>query len=348
MRLNRRTLLAALGTVALVASPLTASAQGLPRNIRMVIGSTSTGGDTYQNSAIVAQALSDHLGVNIKVDPVGTSEGLKALERDARGTTIMLHHDQIYLSYLYGVPGNDDPFANFVIGPTVAINPGDSFLVPAASPYQSMEDILKAAEAGTKVRVAIQPGGVSEIGFTAMRNAARVRAPGSEANIVAVNTGSQGDKNQAMWDGLADVINGSIQANEQFTQLPADDAKAMRFVWITARPTTLAQAPEAGMGNTTRADFLQYASPATSVTLDGTDDFAFDKEFFLLYNKDMAPALMDAIDTALAEIYAEGTIEQKQAAAFFIPNFLPRDEALAHLSAKRDRISGIIDQFKTQ
>ncbi|MCS6758015.1 MAG: ABC transporter substrate-binding protein [Candidatus Devosia euplotis] len=262
-------------------------------------------------------------------------------------TTIMLRHGQIYLSYLYGVPGNDDPFANFVIGPTTAINPGDSFLVPTSSPYQPMEAILKAAEACTKVRVAIQSGGVSEIGFTAMRNAARVCAPGSEANIVAVNTGSQGEANKAVWDGLADVINGSIQANKQFTQLPADDAKAMRFVWIAARQTTPAQAPEAGMGNATRADFMQYASPTTSVTLDSTEDFAFDKEFFLLYNKDMDPALMGIIDTTLAEIYAEGAIEKKQA-AFFIPNFPPRDEALAHLSAKRDRISGIIDQFKTQ
>ena len=348
MTLNRRTLLAALGTVALAASPLTASAQDLPRNIRMVIGSTSTGGDTYQNSAIVAEALAEQLGVNIKVDPVGTSEGLKALDRDSRGTTIMLHHDQIYLSHVYGVPGNDDPFANYVIGPTVAINPGNAFLVPASSPYQIMEDILAAAEAGTAVRVAIQPGGVSEIGFTAMQNAARVNAPGSEANVVAVNTGSQADKNQAMWDGLADVINGSIQANEQFTQLPADDAKAMRFVWITARPATLEQAPEAGMGDTTRDDFMQFASPATSVTLDGSEDFAFDKEFFLLYNKDMDPALMDTIDAALAEIYAEGSIQQKQAAAFFIPNFQARDAALAHLSAKRDRISGIVDQLKAE
>jgi tripartite-type tricarboxylate transporter receptor subunit TctC len=344
--MNRRSLLAALGAAVLVSTPIAVHAQDLPGNIRMVIGSTSTGGDTYQNSAIVADALAQHLGINIKVDPVGTSEGLKAIERDARGTTIMLHHDQIYLSYLYGVPGNDDPFANFAIGPTVAINPGDSFLVPANSPYQSMEDILKAAEEGTQIRVAIQPGGVSEIGFTAMRNAAKVRSPGSEANIVPVNTGSQADKNQTMWDGLADVINGSIQANEQFTQLPADDPKAMRFVWITARPATLAQAPEAGMGATTRDDFLKFASPVTSVTLDGTQDFAFDKEFFLLYNKDMDPALMDAIDTALAEIYAAGEIQKRQAEAFFIPNYLPRAEALEHLSTKSQTIGAIIEQLK--
>ena len=344
---TRRTLLAA-ASVALVAHPIMAAAQELPRNIRMVIGSTSTGGDTYQNAALVADALSQHLGVNVKVDPVGTSEGLKALGRDKRGTTIMLHHDQVYLSHLYGVPGNEDPFENYSIGPTVAINPGDSFLVPANSPYKTMEDVFKAAEAGKQVRVAIQPGGVSEIGFTAMRNAAKTRAPGSEKNFVPVNTGSQADKNQAMWDGLADLINGSIQANEQFTQLSDDDAKTMRFIWITARPQTLEQAPEQGMGNTTRDQFMQYASPKTSVTLDGKKDFAFDKEFFLIYNKEMDPAQMAAIDEALAKIYKEGDLEKRQKEAFFIPNYLPQAEAQAHLSEKSKTIGGLIKQLKTE
>lgn len=345
---TRRTLLAAVSVAALVAHPIVAAAQELPRNIRMVIGSTSTGGDTYQNAALVADALSQHLGVNVKVDPVGTSEGLKALGRDKRGTTIMLHHDQVYLSYLYGVPGNEDPFANYSIGPTVAINPGDAFLVPADSPYKTMEDVFKAAEEGKQIRVAIQPGGVSEIGFTAMRNAAKTRAPGSEKNFVPVNTGSQADKNQAMWDGLADLINGSIQANEQFTQLSGDDAKAMRFIWITARPQTLEQAPEQGMGNTTRDQFLQYASPKTSVTLDGEKDFAFDKEFFLIYNKEMDPAQMEAIDKALAEIYQKGDLEKRQKEAFFIPNYLPQAEAQAHLSEKSKTIGGLIEQLKTE
>ena len=40
----------------------------------------------------------------------------------------------------------DDPFANYAVGPTVAINPGNADLVPADSPDQSMEDILAAAE----------------------------------------------------------------------------------------------------------------------------------------------------------------------------------------------------------
>ena len=163
--------------------------------------------------------------------------------RDKRGTTLMIHHDQSYLGNLYGVRGYEDIFSDYKIGPTLAVNPGNAYLVPKDSPYQSMADILAAAEKGERVRVAIQPGGVSEIGFSAMKNAARQSAPGSEANLVPVNTGSQSDKDQALFDDLADVINGSIQSNEQYTQLPADDQKAMRFVWLTARPETLEKAP---------------------------------------------------------------------------------------------------------
>lgn len=345
MTLTRRTLMAAVSAAALMIQPLAASAQELPRNVRMVIGSKSTGGDTYQNSAIIADALSEHLGINVKVDAVGASAAFKALDRDSRGTTIMIFHDQSYLGNLYGVQGYDDPFENYVVGPTVAINPGNAYLVPADSPYQSMEDILSAAEAGQQVRVAIQPGGVSEIGFSAMKNAAAVRAPGSEANIVPVNTGSQSDKNQAMWDDLADVINGSIQANEQFTQLPEGDEKGMRFVWITARPATLEQAPAEGMGNTDRDALLKYASPATSVTLDGETDFTFDKEFFFLFNKDMDPAIISQIDTALTEIFEKGEIQERQKAAFFIPNFLPSEQARQHLEEKRTTYDKVIDKI---
>ncbi|TNF17902.1 MAG: ABC transporter substrate-binding protein [Rhodobacteraceae bacterium] len=345
MTYTRRTLLAAASAAALLIQPLAAAAQDLPRNVRMVIGSTSTGGDTYQNSAIIADALAAHLGINVKVDAVGATEAFKALARDKRGNTIMIFHDQSYLGNLYGVTGYDDPFEGYTVGATVAINPGNAYLVPCTSPYQSMDDILKAAEAGERVRVAIQPGGVSEIGFSAMKNAARVRAPGSEANLVPVNTGAQSDKNQAMWDDLADVINGSIQANEQFTQLPQDDRKCMRFVWITARAETLEQAPEAGMGGTTRDDMLKYASPQTSVTLDGEKDFTFDKEFFFLFNKEMDPGVIAQIDTALTEIFAKGEIQERQKEAFFIPNFLPSEAAQQHLGDKRDTYRKVIAEI---
>jgi tripartite-type tricarboxylate transporter receptor subunit TctC len=345
MNTTRRTVLVAASVAALMAQPFGVAAQELSRNVRMVIGSSSTGGDTYQNSAIVADALSEKLGINVKVDAVGVSEAFKALGRDRRGNTIMMFHDQAFLGNLYGVTGYDDPFENYTIGPTVATNPGNAYLVSKSSPYQSMEDVLNAAADGERIRVAIQPGGVSEIGFTAMKNAARVRAPGSEENIVPVNTGSQSDKDQALFDSLADVINGSIQSNEQYTQLPDDDQKAMRFIWVTATPETLQQAPEAGMGDTTRDEMLSLAAPEVTVPLEevGGEDFTFDKEFFFLYNKEMDPAIVEQIDTALTEIYAEGKIQERQMEAFFIPNFRPSAEAQAHLSEKRDTYAEVIE-----
>ena len=346
MTINRRRFLkTGAAAAAALSAPSLARAQALPRNVRLVIGSTSTGGDTYQNSSIVADALAEHLGINIRVDAVGASEAFRALGRDSRGTTLMTFHDQAYLGHLYGREGYQDPFATYTVGQTVSINPGNAYLVEKNAPWNTMEDIFNAAAAGERVGVAIQPGGVSEIGFSAMKNAAQVRTPGSEANIVAVNTGAQADKNQSMWDGLSNCINGSIQANEQFTQLPDDDRRAMKFVWITAREATLQQAPVEGMGATTRDDLLTYAAPKTSVTLDGSTDFTFDKEFFFLYNPEMDRALIDQIDEALAAVYAEGAIQQRQLGSFFIPNYLPFAEAQDHLRTKRDTYQTVLEKI---
>lgn len=94
----------------------------------------------------------------MKVDAVGASAAFKALERDARGTTLMVFHDQSYLEHLYGVTGYDDPFASYKIGPTVAINPGNAYLVATKPPHQTMDDIFTAAD-GERVRVAVHPLG---------------------------------------------------------------------------------------------------------------------------------------------------------------------------------------------
>lgn len=315
-------------------------------NVRVVIGSTSTGGDTYQNSSIVVDQLAEKLDINMKVDAVGASSAFRTLDRDSRGNTLMIFHDQSYLGHLYGVEGYDDIFEKYTVGPTVAINPGNAYLVPKDSPYETLDDIIAAVGNGETVRVAIQPGGVSEIGFSALKNAISIEHPGQEDNLVAVNTGSQSDKNQQLFDGQADVINGTVQANEQYTRLPEDDQKAMRFVWLTAREDTIQQAPEEGMGQTTREQLLEYVEPNVHVTMGDDETFTFDKEFFFLYNKDMDPAIVEQIDEALTEIYEEGEIQEIQKRSFFIPNFKPSGEASEYLSEKRSRYEEIIENIK--
>ncbi|WP_148254216.1 type 2 periplasmic-binding domain-containing protein [Aidingimonas lacisalsi] len=314
-------------------------------NLRIVIGSTSTGGDTYQNSEIVAQQLSDKLDMNVKVDAVGATEAFKALERSPDGNTMMIFHDMAYLGHLYGVRGYENVFEEFNVGPSIAINPGNAYLVAKDSPYETLDDIKEAVADGERVRVSIQPGGVSEIGFSALKNAIRIEHPGAEENLVAVNSGSQSDKNQQMFDGLADVINGSVQANEQFTRLPEDDQKAMRFVWLTARQDTIEQTLEEGMGETTREELLEFTEPNVTVTQDGEKNFTFDKEFFFIYNEDMDQEIVDYMDEALAEIYDEGEIQKTQKQSFFIPNFKPSDESEEYLQEKMNEYEEIINSI---
>lgn len=330
------------GLVGATATDTLAADKMISGNLRVVIGSSSTSGDTYQVSAIVTEALGKKLGVDAKVDAVGPSAAFKALARVSDGTTIMIFHDQSYLGYLYGIKGYDNIFEDYTVGPTLAINPGNAYLVPKKSPYKTLEDLIQACGKGAKVRVAIQPGGVSEIGFSALKNAVKVRFPGSEGNVVAINTGSQADKDQLLFDGQADLINGSVQANEQYTRLPADDQKAMRFLWLTASNKAIAEANPEGFGKTSRDDLLKYVDPTVKVTQDGKKNFTFDKDFFVIYNKNMKPELVAYFDKALKEIYAEGKIKTAEKAAFFTPNFLPAAEAQAYLKDKMDQYGKII------
>lgn len=336
-----------LALALLPVTPGLAAEKLIKGNLRVVIGSKSTGGDTYQNSSIVAEALAKKLDINVKVDAVGATAAFRTIERmGARGNTIMIFHDQSYLGYLYGVTGYEDIFQKYIVGPTVAINPGNAYLVPKKSPYKNLEDVIEACGKGTKIRVAIQPGGVSEIGYSALKNAVKMRYPGKEVNLVAVNTGSQADKNQLLFQGQADVINGSVQANEQYTRLPAEDQKAMRFIWLTARRQTIEQANPEGLGQTSREELLKYVEPNVVVPMDTKHNFTFDKEFFFLYNKKMDPKIVDYLDKALSEIFAEGGIQKAQKKAFFIPDFMPSKEAQAHLKKKMDEYQKIISAIR--
>ncbi|KEA65794.1 Tricarboxylate transport protein TctC [Marinobacterium lacunae] len=258
----------------------------------------------------------------------------------------MVFHDHAYLGNLYEQKGFDNIFEKYTVGPTFAINPGNAYLVAKNSPYKSVQDVIDAAGSGKTLRVAIQPGGVSEIGYTALKNAVRLQYPGMEDNLAPLNTGSQSDKNQAMFDGLADVINGSVQANEQYTRLPADDQKAMRFVWLTAREGTVKQANPEGMGGTSRDDLMKFVAPMVNVPMDESQNFTFDKEFFFIYNKETDPKIIAAMDVALEEIFKEGKVQETMKKSFFIPDFLPSNEARDYLKNKNDQYATIIKALK--
>ena len=51
---------------------------------------------------------------------------------------------------------------------------------------------------------------------------------------------------------------------------------------------------------------------------------------------------------ALTEIFDKGEIQERQKEAFFIPNFLPSDEAREHLEQKRDTYEKVIEEISTE
>jgi tripartite-type tricarboxylate transporter receptor subunit TctC len=311
-------------------------------NIRVVIGSTSTGGDTYQVSSIISKKLGDILGKNAKVDAVGSSNGFDSIKRVKDGSTIMIFHDMAYLGYLYGNPAYSNIFEDYKIGPVLAVNPGNAFSVAKGSKYNNVEDVIKSAGNGETVRVAIQPGGVSEIGYSAIKNAVKIQYPGMEDNLVAVNTGSQSDKNQQLFDGQAEIINSSVQANEQFNHLPADDQKAMKFIWLTASKEVMEKTKDAGFGTTPKDELMRYASPNVTVG----DNFTFDKDFFVLYNKDMDPKLVELYDDAFSETFKDEALIEELRNAFFVPKHKVSSDAKSYLEKKSSTYDKIIKSIK--
>jgi len=333
-------------TLSFLAMPLIAMSAEKPNfgNIRVVIGSKSTGGDTYQAASIVTEALAKKLEVNMKVDAVGTSAGYAALQRDRRGNTIMITHDQSYLGNLYGTRGYYNMFSSFQIGPTFAINPSNAYLVPKGSKFKSLNDIIDAVGSGEIVRVAIQPGSVSEIGYSAIKNAIKLKYPGKEKHLIAVNTGSQSSKNQLLFDGLADVIQGSLPANEQYTRLPSSDQKSMRFIWLTSKKDTIDQINN-GFGELSKQQIDSYVEPNVVVPMDKAHIFTFDKEFFILYSKNTPKEKIEYIDSALEEIYANGEINKTFEKAFFVPKFRDSEKARKHLQQKNDTYKIVLDNI---
>lgn len=313
----------------------------------MVIGSSSTGGDTYLASSIVAEALSRKIGSSIKVDAVGAIEAFSQLKRNSDGQTIMVFHDQSYLGHIYQHNGYFDIFEDLIIGPTFASNPGNAYLVPLHSPYKNFEDVVEAIKTDQLVKVAIQPGGVSEIGFSAMKNAVALAAPGQERWLIPIKTGSQSDLNQQLFDGQADIIYGSVQANEAYTHLPADDPKAMRFIWLTAKDTTMLKTRPEGYGQTSREQLMNFVTPKVKVALDKHRNFVFDKEFFFLFNKNTDPKIIEYFNQSLQEVFEEGIIQNRLSDSFFSPNFRDLKDARAHLKEKSQDIAKLLNSMNT-
>ncbi|WP_391558120.1 tripartite tricarboxylate transporter substrate-binding protein [Robertmurraya sp.] len=299
--------------------------------VRVLIGSSSTGGDTYQNADAVTRYLEKELDTNAKVDAVGANRAFDELAKaKTDGSSVMFFHDMAYLGVEYGSFDEKYSLENWTVGPVVALNPGNAFLAKADAPFDTMAESAEWLKSNPDktLKVAIEAGGVSQIGFDAYYLWVKEEY-GTEVSdrIKVYVTGSQSDKDQALWDGNVDIIHGSVSSNAQYTEEGVEDKIKMKFVGITSSK---------------RLEGYEIPTFAEQgIKVDGKE-FTFDKEYFFLLPKEIDQAFVDKLDQAIAEVVKNPDYSKDLGVNAFVVNHIPMEEAEAHLTEKRDILSKII------
>lgn len=302
------------------------------KRMRVLIGSSSTGGDSYQNADIISRHLENELGVNTKVDAIDIKQAFDELNKaKPDGSTILVFHDQSYLGVEYGSIEEKYSLENWKIGPTLAINPGDAFLARADAPFDTLVEAADWLEANENERlvISIQAGGVSQIGFDAFYNWVKENYDESVTNRVkAYVTGSQSDKNQSLWDGNANIINGSVIGNEEYTKDGVSDDIKMKFIGLTGKER------QEGIDAPTFAE--------QGINVNG-EPFSFDKEFFVIFPKDIDENFYNMFNEAVAQIIEKGDYEKDLIDQNFVLNYRSAEDAEKHLLEKRETIRKVLE-----
>lgn len=301
--------------------------------VRVVLGSSSTTADTYQNAHAFTENVGQALDVNMKADAIGANKAFQALDKaKPDGSTIMFFHDMAYLSVKYGSQPEKFGLDNWTVGPVVSLNPGAAFLAKHDAPYN---DLVEAAEwlkdnKSETLTFAVEAGGTSELSLDAFYLWVADKYGDDVAERIKVfATGSDEEKNQALWSGNVDIIYGSIGGNEQYTKDDVEDKVKEKFLAITASERVEG------------FDIPTFAEQGIEV--DG-EPFTFDKEFFVLMPNDVEDSFASALDDATAEAVETDAYVDELSKNHFQPNYVPLDESTKHVEEKRDRLESIIDQ----
>jgi len=320
------------GETTAAAAETTAAASGASfkdQSIRVVIGSTSTSGDSYMNAEIAWRYLSKALGANYKVDAVGAGPAFEALvTAKPDGSTVMEFHDMTYLGISFGAFDAKYALENLVIGPRLSTNPGSCFAASKDAPYtdlKEMADYLKA-NPDVKIRVAAEAGGVSHIAFIAYYEWLVTNYGQEVADRVRVITlGSTDEKLQAMWDGNCDVIFADYSSLKEYTEDGVDAQLAVKFVGMLDEIPGL--------------DLPTYAK--MGITVDG-QPFKFSKDFIIYLPKGTPAELVAELDKAAETISKDQAFIDEMAKLYYNVAYMPAAETATYITAKRDALDALI------
>lgn len=302
------------------------------QRVRIVIGSTSTSGDSYMIAETTNRYLQKYLNCNSKVDAVGANEALNAIATGKPdGLTMMMFHDMTYLGVLFETYDSIYALENMVVGPRIGQNPGSCFAAKKDLPYNDMKEMAEYLKANpdATIRVAVEAGGVSHVGYVAYYMWVKENYGDDVAKQLRVIVGGSTDKKlQMIWDGNCDVLFADYSSLLQYTQEGVDAQLAVKFVGMLDKIPGIDGLPVMG---------------DLGITLAG-QPFYFSKDFLIYLPKGTPQEVLDELDAAMAQVAADPDFQADMAKLTYAPNVLMSKDAEAFIYAKRDNIAGLITE----
>ena len=300
------------------------------KNVRVVIGSTSTSGDSYLIADTVMRYLGKELGANMKVDAVGAAEALNVMQTaKPDGNTIMIFHDLTYLGVLFGAYGEEFALETMTVGPRAAQNPGAAWAARKDAPYSTLVEIPEYLKNNPNeiVRMACETGSVSHVGFVVFYNWVKENYDEDIAKrMVIVVGGGTSDQCQLLWDKNCDVIFADYTALKDYTE--TDDKQiAMKFI-----------------GLMDDIDGVNVPScKEQGITLNG-QEFSFAKDFIIYAPKDFPAELITELDTAVEKVCSNPEfISDLSEKMSYRPAYLKSSDAKTYIYNKRAELKKVID-----
>lgn len=299
------------------------------QNVRVVIGSSSTTGDSYMIADIAMRYISKQLKGNFKVDAVGAGPAFEAIATaKPDGKTIMMFHDMTYLGVLFGAFDQKYALENMVIGPRIGTNPGSLFAAKASAPYNDMKEAAEYLKANPDkhIRTAVEAGGVSHIGFISYYEWV-VKQYGQDVadRIDVVVGGSTAEKCQMLWDGNADIIFADYSSLLQYTDPKIEDKLRMKFV-----------------GLLDKIDGTDYPTfEKMGVTLNGKP-FSFSKDFIIYLPKGTPEEFVKELDAAAQAVTNDQAFKDEMAKLSYKAAYMPSAETKTYITEKRNSLDALI------
>ncbi len=290
-------------------------------NINFIV-THGAGGDTDYNARLIARFLEPELGVAVAASNVTGSNGSIALtqykdEKPDGYTFVLTNTAALTGNQATGI--SDFGYDAFETVAVYAKQAGENILVPADSPYNTLEDLIEASKAnpGT-IKFGVSTGGGVYIASVIME-----KSYGAQFNVI--ESGDAAERTTALLGGHVDATIVPYSGAKEY--LENGDVKSLATL-LEERPTYIPDIPTAKE--------------------QGFDDLILNTCYAILAPKGTDPAVVKAMNDAVLKI-VEGNAEYAEEVKSYNlqdPWALNVDDSKAELQEQTDRFMTFTDYLK--